>query len=213
MTLGELAIYSAVSDTYWIDARRKGAPFTVVETARPILAQQYDVGLRNGVRHPNQAKLMAAFMLTPEAQTLWEEVKNGQLDVKHVAKIWANTMEGYYDVALEATRTNADATRPAWLHIPFSKATPSTLQHPLTLSRSQPDGTEIAETPFFLLGGQKKQEGLYSTAKLSGPRTLLVSLQQELVKGLTNGQYMSLVYVAVRGAEPPLAVILLTVAD
>src|SRR5438874_2715928 len=75
------------------------------------------------------------------AQTLWEEVKNGQLDVKHVAKIWANTMEGYYDVALEATRTNADATRPAWLHIPFSRAIPSTLQHPITLSRSQPDGT------------------------------------------------------------------------
>ena len=64
-----------VSDSYWIEARRKGAPFTVVETAKPILAQQYDVGLLKGVRNPNQAKLMAVFLLSPEAQALWEEMQ------------------------------------------------------------------------------------------------------------------------------------------
>ncbi|HLH21799.1 MAG TPA: extracellular solute-binding protein [Chloroflexota bacterium] len=75
VTLGELAIFSAVSDSYWIEARKTGAPFTVVETARPILAQQYDVGLLKGVQHPNQAKLMAVFLLSPEAQALWEEMQ------------------------------------------------------------------------------------------------------------------------------------------
>ncbi len=75
VTIGELAIFAAVPDSYWIMARKSGAPFTVVETAKPIIAQQYDVGLMKGVRHPNQAKLMAAFLVTPEAQALWEEIQ------------------------------------------------------------------------------------------------------------------------------------------
>jgi iron(III) transport system substrate-binding protein len=75
VTLGEVAIYSAVSDSYWLEARATGAPFAVVETAKPIIAQQYNVGLIKGVRRPNQAKLMAAFLVTPEGQALWEEIQ------------------------------------------------------------------------------------------------------------------------------------------
>ncbi|HWP28875.1 MAG TPA: hypothetical protein VNM50_04985, partial [Chloroflexota bacterium] len=75
VTLGEIAIYSAVSDSYWLEARATGAPFAVVETAKPIIAQQYNVGLIKGVRRPNQAKLMAAFLMTPEGQALWEEIQ------------------------------------------------------------------------------------------------------------------------------------------
>jgi iron(III) transport system substrate-binding protein len=75
VTLGELAIFSAASDSFWIRARKTGAPLTVVETAKPIIAQQYDVGLLKGVRNPNQAKLMAVFLLSPEAQAFWEETQ------------------------------------------------------------------------------------------------------------------------------------------
>ena len=75
VTLGELSVYSAVSDSYWIEARATGAPFAVVETARPIVAQQYNAGLLKGVRNPNQAKLMAVFLLSPEGQALWEEIQ------------------------------------------------------------------------------------------------------------------------------------------
>jgi iron(III) transport system substrate-binding protein len=75
VTLGELAIFSAASDSYWIMARKTGAPLTVVETAKPIIAQQYDVGILKGVRNPNQAKLMAVFLLSPEAQAFWEETQ------------------------------------------------------------------------------------------------------------------------------------------
>ncbi|HEY7060623.1 MAG TPA: extracellular solute-binding protein [Chloroflexota bacterium] len=75
VTLGELAIFSSASDSYWIKARKEGAPLTIVETAKPIIAQQYDVGLLKGVRHPNQAKLMAVFLVSPEGQALWEELQ------------------------------------------------------------------------------------------------------------------------------------------
>jgi iron(III) transport system substrate-binding protein len=75
VTLGELAVFGSVSDSYWIEAKKTGAPFTVVETVKPIIAQQYDVGILKGVQHPNQAKLMAVFLLSPEAQALWEEMQ------------------------------------------------------------------------------------------------------------------------------------------
>jgi len=75
VTIGELAVFAAVPDSYWIMARRSGAPLSIVETAKPIIAQQYDLGLLKGARHPNQAKLMAAFIVTPEAQALWEEIQ------------------------------------------------------------------------------------------------------------------------------------------
>ncbi len=75
VTLGELAIFSAASDSFWIRARKAGAPLTVVETAKPIIAQQYDVGILKGIRNPNQAKLMAVFLLSPEAQAFWEETQ------------------------------------------------------------------------------------------------------------------------------------------
>jgi iron(III) transport system substrate-binding protein len=75
LTLGEIAVYAALTDSYWIEARESGAPVVAVETVKPIIAQQYNVGILKGVRRPNQAKLMAAFLLTPPAQALWNEMQ------------------------------------------------------------------------------------------------------------------------------------------
>jgi iron(III) transport system substrate-binding protein len=75
VTLGELPVYAAISNTYWIEAKATGAPFAVVETVKPMVAQQYGVGVLKGVQRPNQAKLMAVYLLTPGAQALWEELQ------------------------------------------------------------------------------------------------------------------------------------------
>ncbi len=75
LTIGEVAVYASVTDSYWHEAKTTGAPFVFVDTVKPIIATQYNAGILKGVRRPNQAKLMAAFMLTPEAQAIWEELQ------------------------------------------------------------------------------------------------------------------------------------------
>ncbi|HZU07830.1 MAG TPA: extracellular solute-binding protein [Chloroflexota bacterium] len=76
LILGEVAVYATVTDSYALEARQTGAPFVFVDTVKPLIATQYNAGLLKGVRHPNQAKLMAVFLLTPEAQALWEELQS-----------------------------------------------------------------------------------------------------------------------------------------
>jgi iron(III) transport system substrate-binding protein len=72
LTLGEIAVYASLTDSYANEARQTGAPFAFVETVKPIIATQYNAGILKGVRRPNQAKLFATFLLSPEAQAIWE---------------------------------------------------------------------------------------------------------------------------------------------
>ena len=69
-------MYASVTDSYANEARQTGAPFQLVDTARPIVATQYNAGLLKGVKHPNLARLFAAFLVTPEAQAVWEKTQD-----------------------------------------------------------------------------------------------------------------------------------------
>jgi iron(III) transport system substrate-binding protein len=73
LTLGEIAVYASITDSYANEAKQSGAPFTFVETVKPIIATNYSVGVLRGVKRPNLAKLFAVYMTTPEAQALWGE--------------------------------------------------------------------------------------------------------------------------------------------
>jgi iron(III) transport system substrate-binding protein len=75
VTIGELAIFSAVPNAWWREARESGAAFVPVETVKPLIAQQTNAGLLKGVRTPNTAKLLAVFLVSPEGQALYEELQ------------------------------------------------------------------------------------------------------------------------------------------
>jgi iron(III) transport system substrate-binding protein len=77
LTIGEIAIDASIPDTFAFEAKSTGAPFVFVDTVKPLIATNYVVGLLKGVQHPNLAKLLAAFMTTPEAQTIWDNYVGG----------------------------------------------------------------------------------------------------------------------------------------
>jgi iron(III) transport system substrate-binding protein len=101
LTLGEIAVYSALTDSYWLEAKQTGAPLAVVETVQPLIAQQYNVGILKGTKRPNLAKLMAVWLLTPEAQALWGELQ-GQTSMYVDGTPASRYIQGKDIVALDA---------------------------------------------------------------------------------------------------------------
>jgi iron(III) transport system substrate-binding protein len=77
LTIGEIAVNASIPDTFVFESRSTGAPFAFVDTAKPLIATNYVVGLLKGVQHPNLARLLAAFMATPEGQTIWDTTVGG----------------------------------------------------------------------------------------------------------------------------------------
>ena len=110
----------------------------------------------------------------------------------------------------------SDRERPVWLVVPFKKSKPDgTLEYPIALERLQPDETLAQASPFTNMraGGLLEVQGeLFSQLKVVG-RRLAVRLNPEVVKTVPAGEYMSFVFVASRGAQPPLAIVVLTVTD
>ena len=149
-------------------------------------------------------------------QGLWDSMRTGDFKLEQLAQAWVSGVESYYGVALEATRSNSE--RPVWLVVPFKKSEPNgTLEYPIALERLQPDETQAEASPFTdmraggLLELQPKDE-IFSQLKVVG-RRLAVRLNPEVVKTVPAGEYMSFVFVASRGAQPPLAIVVLTVTD
>src|SRR5262249_8811200 len=73
LQLGEIAVLSSTYESLIVDTRRAGAPLQFADTVKPIIAAQTNAGVIKGVRRPNLARLMAAFLLSPEGQALWHE--------------------------------------------------------------------------------------------------------------------------------------------
>jgi ABC-type Fe3+ transport system substrate-binding protein len=73
LQLGEIALLSSTYESLILDARRAGAPLQFADTVKPIIAAQTNAGVIKSVRRPNLARLMAAFLLSPEGQALWQE--------------------------------------------------------------------------------------------------------------------------------------------
>jgi iron(III) transport system substrate-binding protein len=73
LQLGEILVAFTLTDSYILLAKETGAPVAEVTDAQPVIAPSYHVGVLKGAQHPNAAHLFAAFMVTPEAQKLWEK--------------------------------------------------------------------------------------------------------------------------------------------
>lgn len=149
---------------------------------------------------------------TADAQALWDDVKAGKFKAKSVAKLVANGVDGYYDVLTEATRSEGDASRTVWLHFPYSKTNGGTAEHPVELSRQQPDGLDLMGTHFKnMLTGDTIPLPAFGNLEMMGKRKLLVKVNPDVLEKADPGEYMSVVAPVNRGPGQPLVIVVLNI--
>jgi len=73
LQLGEISVAVTLHDGFVNQAKKKGAPIVFAEGIEPVISPSLQVGLLKGARHPNAGYLFAAFLVTPEAQEIWEK--------------------------------------------------------------------------------------------------------------------------------------------
>lgn len=73
LLLGEILIMATVSDSEVTRAKKTGAPIVFAEGIEPVVSPAYHVGVLKGAQHPNAGHLFSAFMVTHEAQNIWEK--------------------------------------------------------------------------------------------------------------------------------------------
>ena len=73
LQLGEILIAVTLHDGFINRAKKAGAPLEFAKDIEPVISPALQVGLLKGARHPNAGYLFAAFLMTPEAQVIWEK--------------------------------------------------------------------------------------------------------------------------------------------
>jgi iron(III) transport system substrate-binding protein len=76
LQIGEIALTTTLTNSFIIRAQKEGAPLEHAQV-QPVVAPAYHVGVLKGSRRTNAGHLFASFLLTPEAQAVWERY-NGQ---------------------------------------------------------------------------------------------------------------------------------------
>jgi iron(III) transport system substrate-binding protein len=76
LQIGEISLTTTLTNSFIIRAQKEGAPLEHAQV-QPIVAPAYHIGVLKGARHANAAHLFASFLVSPEAQTIWERY-NGQ---------------------------------------------------------------------------------------------------------------------------------------
>ena len=72
LLLGEILVIGTVSDSEITRAKKTGAPIVFAEGIEPVVSPAYHVGVLKDAPHPNTGHLFSAFMITQEAQDIWE---------------------------------------------------------------------------------------------------------------------------------------------
>jgi iron(III) transport system substrate-binding protein len=73
LQLGEVLVAVTMTDSYINTAKKAGAPVVFAEGIQPVISPAYYAGVLKGAQHPNVGHLFAAFLTSPEAQTVWEK--------------------------------------------------------------------------------------------------------------------------------------------
>jgi iron(III) transport system substrate-binding protein len=73
LQLGEILVSATLVDNFVHGAKTTGAPIAFADRVEPIIMLGYNAGVLKGATHPSAAHLFAAFMITPEAQEIWEK--------------------------------------------------------------------------------------------------------------------------------------------
>lgn len=149
------------------------------------------------------------------AQEAWNDLRDGDYDLKRLGKLWATSAEGFYNAWLEAMRGPNFQERPAFLYVAYSKKAadaPNVLQRSVPLDRAQPPGTEAKGSPFVCISGGKAIDDAYQSVHFGpGMKSLEVWLKKAALDGAAPGQYLSFIGAQHRGMEPPLAIVTLSI--
>jgi ABC-type Fe3+ transport system substrate-binding protein len=77
LQLGEILVAVMLAESTVHNANSKGAPIAFAEQVEPVLVSVTNIGVLKGAAHPNVAHLFTAFMVSLEAQDLWEKYFGG----------------------------------------------------------------------------------------------------------------------------------------
>ena len=77
LQLGEIQVAITLTDTFINTAKKTGAPIVHAEGIEPVISPAWHAGVPKGAAHPNVGHLFGVFLVSPEAQRIWEKY-NGQ---------------------------------------------------------------------------------------------------------------------------------------
>lgn len=72
LELGEILLATTLTDSFIHRARKTGGSLEHAQV-QPVVSPAYHAGVLKGSRHPNAARLFAAFLTSLEAQQIWEK--------------------------------------------------------------------------------------------------------------------------------------------
>lgn len=72
LQIGEILVASTLIDSFINLADKTGAPIEHAQI-QPVVSPAYHAGVLKGSPHPNAGHLFVAFLVTPEAQSIWEK--------------------------------------------------------------------------------------------------------------------------------------------
>jgi len=72
LQIGEILVASTLIDSFINLAEKTGAPIAQAQM-QPVVSPAYHAGVLKGSAHPNAGHLFVAFLITPEAQSIWEK--------------------------------------------------------------------------------------------------------------------------------------------
>jgi len=72
LQIGEVLLASTLIDSFVNLAEKTGAPIAHAHI-QPVVSPAYHAGVLKGAAHPNLGHLFVAFLVTPEAQDIWEK--------------------------------------------------------------------------------------------------------------------------------------------
>ena len=150
------------------------------------------------------------------ATDAWSQMKTGDFKLSTGMKAFAQSVEAYYGVVVEAWRGPEYVREPVWLHFDYSKAKPSAQKSVVTLCRAEAPSTALDTTAFTPMGGAGvARDDFYSKCIFPDDNhsTVEVQLNVDNVKAAAVGQYISFILAKDRGSEPPLVIVMLRIRD
>lgn len=173
-----------------------------------------------------EAWLAAAANHTAVINRMWDEARAGHFDHATALQTLAQTADGYFDAAIEASRGPGFVQQPMWVYIDFTpgaadgstKDDPESLEAQVKLSRTEGQSVQPRPTPFAPMEADKPLREIYDFCDwVDGSRSrILIKLNKDKLKAAiakdgAYGQYISFVLPGGRTGEPPLAIVMLRV--
>jgi iron(III) transport system substrate-binding protein len=77
LQLGEVLVAITLIDQFIYRAHAKGAPLAFADGVEPVVSPAWQAGVLRNAPHSSAARLFSIFLLTPEAQKIWDKFTGG----------------------------------------------------------------------------------------------------------------------------------------